>query len=876
MNLWKRLRRAVSPQQLVRRSVETRYALAEACLIGIISALAALLLKQGIGSLGWLRLQMANSMGAWVALPLFGLVLGFISGWWVERFAPAAAGGGIPQVKAVLAQYPMPLSLRVAVVKLVGTILVLGAGLTLGRRGPTVHIGAALAAQLSRWVPTAPEHRRRMIAAGAAAGLAAGFNTPIAGVMFVIEELMRDVSNLTLETAILASFTGAVVSRVLDSADLNLPDQMLDPTLQTSFSATEIPFFLLLGILAGLLGGGFNRGIIWARNFNNRLKLPMSVRVGMAGLISGMVVAVLPPFFQNNAGLREFLVTGEAGWQTTAIAFAAHFLLTLLAYGSGAPGGLFAPALVLGSALGFLVGAAEVTLMGSGSTITYALTGMGAFFTAVVRVPVTAIVIVFEITADFELVLPLMLACAMAYIVGEWVYKGSIYQHLLASSDIELQEGSDSNRLLENVRAMDVMQRKVETLSSQTTVAEARQAFSNSQIRGFPVTEEGKLVGIITQTDMAKLTARPGDLPLTEIMTPQPVTVKPNTSLSHVLYVLDRYQLAHLPVIQGSRLVGIITRTDIIRAEADLLSGKIPQGATKAESSYVVYSTRGGAVGKGRVLLPLANPENADRLLQMAGAIAQYHDYELECLQVITIPRHSSPSQAQVNTLKYRRTLRHAEKVGKDLGISVHTQIRLAYSTAEAILEVIREHHIDLILMGWKGNTSTPGRIFGGVVDTVVRQAGCDVMVVRLAEDFPLPELQLRPTWLIPIAGGPNAQRAIELLPALLKFNRPLAQPTLWLTQVHPPQEVDADYRGLEQTAQSLREKLEIPIATAPLRAHSVADGIIRLIKSEHCDVVIVGASREGLLQQTVKGNIPDMIARSVKSTVILVRSAQD
>jgi CIC family chloride channel protein len=694
--------------------------------------------------------------------------------------------------------------------------------------------------------------------------------------MFVIEELMRDVSNLTLETAILASFTGAVVSRVLGSADLDIPNQMLDATVRTSFSAAEIPFFLLLGILAGLLGGIFNRGIIWARDFNDRLRLPMAARVGLAGLISGSVVALLPPFFQNNAGLREFLVTGSAGWQTTAIAFTAHFFLTLLAYGSGAPGGLFAPALVLGSALGFLVGTGEVLLMGSGSTMTYALTGMGAFFTGVVRVPITAIVIVFEITADFELVLPLMLACAMAYIIGESVYSGSIYQHLLAISNIELQEETQSNRLLENVKATDVMQRKVETLSSQMTVAEARQAFSNSRLRGFPVMEQGKLVGIITQTDMAKISARPGDLPLNEIMTPQPVTVKPQTSLSQVLYVMDRHQLAHLPVTQGSRVVGIITRTDIIRAEADLLSGKFPQGAAKPESSYVVYATRAPGVGKGRILLPLANPEHVSRLLKIAGAIAQYQDYELECLQVVTVPRHSSPSQTKVNTFKYRRALRHAEKVGKELGISVHTQVRIAHDVAEAILETIREHHVDLTLMGWKGNTATPGRIFGGVVDAVIRQAPCDVMVVKLSEHFPLPELQLRPNWLIPIAGGPNAQRAIELLPALLKVNRPLAQPRLWLAQVHPPQDFDADYSGLEKTASQLRENLELPVITAPLRGHSVAESLIRFIKAEHCDVVILGASREGLLKQTVQGNIPDAIARSVKSTVILVRSAHD
>ena len=255
----------------------------------------------------------------------------------------------------------------------------MGAGLTLGRRAPTVHIGAALAAQLSEWLPTSPDHRRQMIAAGAAAGLAAGFTTPIAGVLFVIEELMREASGLTLETAIVASFTGAVVSLLLQSADLNFP-----PSLQNlpdiSFSAPEIPFYLLLGVLAGVLGGLFNRGMLFSVGLNRRLSWPLSWRIGFVGLVSGTIIAILPPFFRDNAGLREFLVTGELSWHQLALAFVAHFFLTMLAYSSGAPGGLFAPALVLGSALGYLVGDLEEFITGTGAEATYALAGMGAFF----------------------------------------------------------------------------------------------------------------------------------------------------------------------------------------------------------------------------------------------------------------------------------------------------------------------------------------------------------------------------------------------------------------------------------------------------------------------------------------------------------------
>ena len=165
-------------RHLARNSVDTRYALIEACLIGIFSAIAALLVKQSISWLGTLRIQSIAQFGAHTTLPITGLIVGIFAGWIIENVAPSAGGGGIPQVKAVLAKHPLVLNLKVGIVKAIGTILLLGAGLPLGSRGPIVNIGAALGAQLSSWIPNSPANRRQMIAAGAAAGLAAGFNTP--------------------------------------------------------------------------------------------------------------------------------------------------------------------------------------------------------------------------------------------------------------------------------------------------------------------------------------------------------------------------------------------------------------------------------------------------------------------------------------------------------------------------------------------------------------------------------------------------------------------------------------------------------------------------------------------------------------------------
>lgn len=874
LSLPKRFRQWLLPRR--------RLAIAEACLIGLVSGLSAVFLKQSVGWLGSLRIQASNVLPASLVLPAVGLSLGLLCGFLVERLAPEAAGSGIPQVKGVLAQFPIELNLKVALVKLVSTILSLSAGLTMGRQGPTVHIGAAIAAQLSQWVPTSPDHRRQMIAAGAGAGLAAGFNAPLAGILFVVEELLRDLSNLTLGTAILASFIGAVVSRLLGGRSLDLNLQLTN--FQSSFTATEIPFYLLLGVLSGLLGALFNQGLLKSLTLYQRLNLSLSVRIGLAGMICGCVVALLPESFHNNNGLRELLITGSASWQFTILAFVAYFILTLISYGSGAPGGLFHPSLVLGSALGYLVGVAEFHVLGLGSPTSYALAGMGSFFSAVSKVPVTAIVIVFEMTTDFNLVLPLMITCVVSYLIADQVAKGSLYQRLLELKGYSLPAQASEKSSLAGLTAADLMQPRVETLISQMSLDEAVQAFSLSHHRGFPVVDDGELVGIITQTDIANVTQRqlPGETSLAEIMTPQPITVIPTDSLSQVLYLLNRYQLSRLPVTEGRKLVGIITRADIIRAEADKLSGTNNQVGSSIEPSYVVYQTRAPQTGRGRILVPLANPQTAPVLLQLAAAIARDRNYEIECIQIILIPRSNTPAHTAVKTTRSRRLLRLAEKLGRDWKIPVHTQIRASHDTAQAILETVKERHINLIFMGWKGSpANSPGRVFGNVVDTLIRQAACDLVLVKLGyrEDeqddgstvasCPLPIAWNR--WLVPVAGGPNSSYALQLLPALAKL---AVTPILKVAQVFPPSILLPDTTGLEKAAYFLSHKLNTGVAAIPVRSYSVADAVIHLAQADQCDVVVLGASREGLLQQVVHGNIPEAIARGVNSTVILVRSA--
>jgi CIC family chloride channel protein len=384
------------------------------------------------------------------------------------------------------------------------------------------------------------------------------------------------------------------------------------------------------------------------------------------------------------------------------------------------------------------------------------------------------------------------------------------------------------------------------------------------------VVDQGQLVGIITQSDIKNIYPSQYTT-LREIMTPGPVTVQPHQGLSEVLYLLDRHQISRLPVVEKQKILGIITRGDIIRAEADSINCKNVASGPQPEPSYLVYQTRSPSTGRGRLLVTLSNPDTAETLLEMAARIAQERHYELECLQIILVSRRSSPSETKVRTTKSKRILRQAESLAKRWQIPIHTQIRVAHDVAQAILETIKERHIDLIFMGWKGNTSTPGRIFGTVVDTIIRQATCDVVLVKLSSLHNKSHLANFHRWLVPMAGGPNAPVAIKLLPALVSL---VENPQIRLTQVVKPWEKEPDMHVLEESTRQLIRNRNIhgEVIAASLQGESVGEAVIELVNTEGFDVVVLGASREGLLQQAIHGNIPETIASGVNSTVILVR----
>lgn len=540
-------------------------ALFEASIIGSVAAVCAYGFVVGVAMLTAFRTYLTTIMPAVIVFPLVGLIGGAICGVTIHFVAPEITGSGIPQVKAALNKIPMKLDLRVALSKLGAGIVALGIGLPLGREGPTVQVGAAAAAVLDRLGMRSFKNRRQLIAAGAGAGLAAAFNAPLAGLIFVLEELLREISGSTVTIALLACFFAGIVSRWMGNHSLDLHANTEFP--KAIFTGQDIPFCFLLGIIAGLVGIVFNRGVLAGTRWNRKLfGKHFGLRVALAGFICGLVIALLPDTFRDFAGVRQLLLEGR-GLHFAIVVFLANFILTLIAYGSGAPGGLFAPALTIGAAIGYFVGYGETLIypLATHARMTLALAGMGAFFCAVARVPVTAAVIVFEITADFNLLLPLMISSITAYFIGESLFPGSVYDRLLELDDIHLPENSDSTPL-DLLTVGECMQHQIISIDASLRREEAVDFVKKYSHKGFPVLRENQLVGILTKNDLIE---RSGET-VSDMMTPDPISIDRDSLLIKAISIMDAKEINRIPVASGSHLLGIITRADIIRALSEL------------------------------------------------------------------------------------------------------------------------------------------------------------------------------------------------------------------------------------------------------------------------------------------------------------------
>jgi CIC family chloride channel protein len=430
-------------RDFVRTHERRRRQLPRAALVGLIAGLVAVAFRTALGIGDTLRdhlIRTAHGMGlAGLVIPiLFSAIGSGISVFLVRRFAPEAAGSGIPHLKAVLHRLRGMLWQRILAVKFLGGVAGIGAGMALGREGPTVQMGGAIGQMVSRWLGTTARERRTLIAAGAGAGIAAAFNAPLAGVVFVLEEVQRDFSPGVFTAAFIASATADVVARLLTN---QLP--VFHVAVLPSPPLSALPAFLILGVLAGILAVAFNRALLGSLNLFQRIRhLPPWVPGALAGCVVGLVGWFAPEALGGGHAIVEEVLSGRMVLQNLVIFFLIRFGLTMVSYGSGAPGGIFAPLLVLGAQIGLAVG--EITRSFAPHSAehpeAYAMVGMAAYFTGIVRAPLTGIVLIVEMTGNYALMLPLLVSCLTAHAVADALGDRPVYEALLERDLLRSQE----------------------------------------------------------------------------------------------------------------------------------------------------------------------------------------------------------------------------------------------------------------------------------------------------------------------------------------------------------------------------------------------------------------------------------------------------
>jgi chloride channel protein, CIC family len=382
----------------------------------------------GIWRIGWVIPTVLCAAGAELACYL------------TQRFAPQTAGSGIPRVEAVVRNHLLPAGALILPVKFIGGALGIGSGLALGREGPTVQMGGTIGRLVSDGLERFLPEPWTLIAAGAGAGLAVAFNAPLAATIFVVEELLQHFSARVFSATLMACISGTVVLRLM----LGNVTDFGSPRL-TVLSADVLPGYLLLGLFAGLLGVAFNVCLIGAlRTFDRASHWPRGTKGAVVGAAAGLLAWFAPTLVGGGESLAQTAIVSSLALRVLCAMLLARFVLTVASYGSGAPGGIFAPLLSLGALLGsaFAIGESHFFHQLS-DPAPYAIVAMAACFTAIVRSPLTGVVLLLEMTGSWPLILPMMAASVTAYAVPELLGNPPIYESLRAR-DEAIEKGEQS------------------------------------------------------------------------------------------------------------------------------------------------------------------------------------------------------------------------------------------------------------------------------------------------------------------------------------------------------------------------------------------------------------------------------------------------
>ena len=537
----------------------------QAVMVGLISGLLVVFFKVSISKLFEFIQNFISQFDLSHKLLIFPLITtlgGLISGVLVFKFAPETKGSGIPFVKMVMARMGNITRVRTIVIKFLAGVAGIGTGLSLGREGPSVQLGAGAGALVGKIFKMKGTDQGKLIAAGAGSAIGATFNAPIAGTIFVLEELVNKFSASLLFPVLVATVTASSVARHF----LGNNPSFTIPYITHDLSFEGISVCIILGIVAGFLGVAFAK-IIYKNNefFEKMDKIPNWLKPAIAGFGIG-VIGIFIPYVLGSGNLSvDLLLQHKLALSVVVLVFAVKFFVTPFCFGSGAAGGIFLPMLMLGSFLGYIVASIFNMFGFHVDVVVMAMIGMGAFLASVARTPITAVVMVFEMTAGYTHILPIMLSAAIADLIAEKLNHRPIYASLIVN-----QVKSPEAKLLSSLLVKNYMKTDLVCFSSNMTISMAQEKIKNYSFKTYPVkNDKNKLLGLITKSDIEDAIFQGVDTntEINKLMNPSPVTIEPSENLYIAYYRLHSNNAQCLVVVdKNNKIKGLITRQDINKA----------------------------------------------------------------------------------------------------------------------------------------------------------------------------------------------------------------------------------------------------------------------------------------------------------------------
>ena len=497
-----------------------------------------------------------------VAVPtLVSLVTGFL----LAKFFPEARGSGLPQVEAAYHLDNGVIPGRVIFGKFLTGALCVGSGHSMGREGPSVQIGAGIASLFGRWLKLSPERVRSLIPIGAAAALSAAFNTPVAAVLFALEEVMGDMNAALIGSTVVASVTAVIIERSI----LGEETLFRVPAYHLAHPA-ELIGYAVLGIVGGIVSLMFTQGLLRTRGLFRRMPAwTRTIQPAMGGLAIGIMLLFVPQVMGVGYQYVDQALDGALALRMLLLFCGAKLVATILSYSSGNAGGIFAPSLFLGAMAGGAVGIGmhAIAPFPTGDPGAYALVGMGALFAGIIRAPMTSVFMIFELTQDYQILVPLMVANLIAYAIATRFQPKPIYHALLEQDGIHLP-GPASRFAAGTSRAGDIMKPVSFFIPEDASVQQACNLIADKPWDVFLAGTSNRIAGIVSRRDIEEA-SRDGraEVSITSLLAPDWAHVHADHSLE---LALQRFRETPglLPVVsrgEATRVEGVITLETILQ-----------------------------------------------------------------------------------------------------------------------------------------------------------------------------------------------------------------------------------------------------------------------------------------------------------------------